>query len=55
MFKKLRYILWYREINKADGKLVGGKNASLGEMFTTLKKQGLNLPDGFALTSKSFW
>ena len=55
MFKKLRYILWYREINKADGKLVGGKNASLGEMFTALKKQGLNLPDGFALTSKSFW
>jgi len=55
MFKKLRYILWYKEINKADGALVGGKNASLGEMFTALKSKGVNLPDGFSLTSKSFW
>lgn len=55
MFKKLRHILWYREINKTDGLLVGGKNASLGEMYRNLTKQGVNLPDGFALTSKSFW
>jgi len=48
MFKKLRYILWYKEINKDDGPLVGGKNASLGEMFRNLIKQGVNLPDGFA-------
>jgi len=55
MFKKLRHILWYKEINKSDGLLVGGKNASLGEMYRSLVKQGVNLPDGFALTSKSFW
>lgn len=55
MLKKLRNILWYKEINKSDGELVGGKNASLGEMYTVLTKQGVNIPDGFALTSKAFW
>ncbi len=55
MFKKSKYILWYRQINSKDGLLVGGKNASLGEMFTQLTKKGVSLPDGFALTSKSFW
>jgi len=55
MFKKQKYILWYREINKDDGALVGGKNASLGEMVRTIGKQGINLPNGFCLTSKFFW
>jgi pyruvate, water dikinase len=55
MFKKLRQILWYKEINKDDGLLVGGKNASLGEMFRNLTKKGVNIPDGFCLTSKAFW
>jgi len=55
MFKKLRHILWFKEINKKDGPLVGGKNASLGEMFTNLVPKGVNIPDGFALTSKAFW
>jgi len=55
MFKKLRHILWYNEINKEDTPLVGGKNSSLGEMVKNLSKKGINLPDGFCLTSKSFW
>lgn len=55
MFKKQKYILWYREINKDDGLFVGGKNASLGEMVRTIGKQGVNLPNGFCLTSKAFW
>ncbi len=55
MIKKLKYILWYKQINSKDGALVGGKNASLGEMFSELTKQGVNLPDGFALTSRAFW
>ncbi len=55
MLKKLRYILWYKEINKDDGALVGGKNASLGEMVRGLTKQEVNIPNGFCLTSKSFW
>jgi len=55
MLKKLKHILWYKEINSKDGLLVGGKNASLGEMVRNLIKQGINLPDGFCLTSKAFW
>ncbi|MDP2910574.1 MAG: phosphoenolpyruvate synthase [bacterium] len=55
MFKKLRHILWYKEIDKNDGALVGGKNASLGEMVRSVGKEGINLPDGFCLTSKAFW
>lgn len=35
--------------------MVGGKNASLGEMVRNLTKQGINLPDGFCLTSRAFW
>jgi phosphoenolpyruvate synthase/pyruvate phosphate dikinase len=33
---------------------VGGKNASLGEMYTQLNKKGINIPNGFATTSKAF-
>ncbi len=55
MFKKLKHILWFKELNKKDGPLVGGKNASLGEMFSNLVQKGINIPDGFALTSKAYW
>lgn len=34
---------------------VGGKNASLGEMFQTLTSKGVNVPDGFAITADSYW
>jgi len=44
-----------KQINSKDIALVGGKNASLGEMARTIGKQGVNLPDGFCLTSRSFW
>ncbi|MGB2762073.1 MAG: phosphoenolpyruvate synthase [Minisyncoccales bacterium] len=53
--KKQKYILWYNEISKDDVALVGGKNASLGEMFSELTKKGINIPDGFVLTSKAYW
>ena len=52
-YKKL--ILWFREISIKDVALVGGKNASLGEMFSQLAKKGINIPDGFALTSNFYW
>jgi len=55
MFKKQKYILWFKQINSKDVALVGGKNASLGEMVRNLSKEGINIPDGFALTSKAFW
>ncbi|MCP6719407.1 MAG: phosphoenolpyruvate synthase [Patescibacteria group bacterium] len=53
--KSKKSILWFKEISKKDVALVGGKNASLGEMFSQLTKKGINIPDGFALTSYSFW
>ncbi len=53
--KEKKFILWYRDISKKDVPLVGGKNASLGEMISQLEKKGINIPNGFALTSFAFW
>jgi len=50
-----KYILVFSEINIKDVPLVGGKNASLGEMFGQLTQKGVNVPDGFALTSDAYW
>jgi pyruvate,water dikinase len=55
ILKKSRFILWFTEINFRDLPLVGGKNASLGEMHQNLIKRGVNIPYGFAITSKAFW
>lgn len=49
------YIKWFDEINIKDVPFVGGKNASLGEMFRNLKKKNINVPFGFATTSKSYY
>jgi len=51
----MKYILWFKEIYSKDVPLVGGKNASLGEMYSQLTKKGINIPNGFALTSESYW
>jgi len=53
--KSQKYILWFNEISKKDVLLVGGKNASLGEMIRELSKKGINVPLGFALTTKAYW
>ncbi len=45
----------FSEIRIKDIPLVGGKNASLGEMFCTLTPSGINVPDGFAVTSEGYW
>ncbi len=47
-------ILWFEDIGKEDVKLAGGKNASLGEMFSALSRKGIKIPNGFCLTSKSY-
>ena len=51
---KTKYILWFRETGIKDIELVGGKNASLGEMFQNLKKKGIRVPDGFSITAGAF-
>ena len=55
MRKSQKNILWFKEISTDDTLLVGGKNASLGEMYTNLTKKGVNIPNGFALTANAFW
>lgn len=45
----------FSEIRLKDLPLVGGKNASLGEMFSTLSSKGIRVPDGFAVTSEGYW
>ena len=53
--KKEKRILWFDEINIKDIPLVGGKNASLGEMYNNLTEKGISVPNGFAVTSFSYW
>ncbi|MBU0731355.1 phosphoenolpyruvate synthase [Patescibacteria group bacterium] len=49
-----KFILWFDELSNKDVPLVGGKNASLGEMYSFLKKDGINVPNGFALTAFAY-
>jgi pyruvate, water dikinase len=49
-----KYVLRLDEVSSKDGGRVGGKNAALGEMIRTLKKQGVRVPDGFATTADAF-
>ena len=49
------YIRWFEEIKIEDIPLVGGKNASLGEMYRELTPQGVKLPNGFAVTAEAYW
>jgi pyruvate,water dikinase len=49
-----RFIKWFAEISIGDIPLVGGKNASLGEMFHELSSQGVKVPDGFAVTAEGY-
>lgn len=49
------YIKWFDEISINDLSVVGGKNASLGEMLTKLKSNNINVPNGFATTATCFW
>jgi pyruvate,water dikinase len=55
MARKKTYVRWFGELRSKDVPSVGGKNASLGEMISTLKKQGIRVPDGFATTSAAYW
>ena len=48
------YVRWFSDIRLGDVALVGGKNASLGELYSTLSKQGVRVPNGFALTAEAY-
>lgn len=49
-----RFIRWFCEVNLADIPLVGGKNASLGEMYRELTPRGIRVPNGFAVTADGY-
>jgi len=50
----MRFVKWFEEVGTGDVGLVGGKNASLGEMITNLGKKGVNVPSGFAITAEAY-
>ena len=49
------YIRWFETLTNKDVPLVGGKNASLGEMISSLRSSGIRIPDGFATTAAAYW
>ena len=48
------YVIPFEELRMADVELVGGKNASLGEMISQLHSKGVRVPTGFATTTLAF-
>ena len=48
------YIKWFKELGIEDVDLVGGKNASLGEMYQNLTQEGIRIPNGFAITADAY-
>jgi pyruvate, water dikinase len=50
----ISYIRWFRDVRLADIPLVGGKNASLGELHGELSRAGVRVPDGFAVTAQAY-
>ncbi|MBN1134751.1 MAG: phosphoenolpyruvate synthase [Methanosarcinaceae archaeon] len=50
-----KYIRWFEEISIDDIPFVGGKNASLGEMYRELTDKGIKIPNGFAITAEAYW
>ena len=49
-----KYVRWFQEIRLEDVPLVGGKNASLGELYSVLASEGVRVPNGFVLTVQAY-
>jgi pyruvate, water dikinase len=52
--KEQALVLWFEEVGISDIPLVGGKNASLGEMIQQLTPKGVSVPNGFATTAYAY-
>jgi pyruvate,water dikinase len=50
----MQWVRWFGELGIADVPLVGGKNASLGEMIRELSPRGIRIPDGYAVTAAAY-
>jgi pyruvate, water dikinase len=55
MKTKTAFVRWFDGLTNQDVEIVGGKNASLGELIGSLKQKGVQVPDGFATTSEAYW
>ena len=51
----MKYIRFFEELGLSDVAMVGGKNASLGEMYCQLTEKGILIPNGFATTADAYW
>jgi len=51
----MKYIRFFNELKLSDVPTVGGKNASLGEMYRQLTDKGIKVPNGFATTAEGYW
>ena len=47
-------VRWFKDIRLTDVPSVGGKNASLGELYSALSREGIQVPNGFALTAQAY-
>src|SRR5919199_1184581 len=47
-------VRWFADLGLGDLEVVGGKNASLGEMISHLAEAGVSVPDGFATTASAY-
>ena len=54
MSSETRSVIWFEELSRSDVGLVGGKNASLGEMVRKLSEEGIRVPPGFATSADAF-
>ena len=54
MSERPEFIRWFRELGADDVPLVGGKNASLAEMYRELTPHGVLVPNGFAVTAEAY-
>lgn len=54
MEKEKKFVLWFDQVSNNDVAFVGGKNASLGEMYTTLTPKGIRVPNGFIVTAYAY-
>ncbi|OGY45282.1 MAG: phosphoenolpyruvate synthase [Candidatus Buchananbacteria bacterium RIFCSPHIGHO2_01_FULL_39_14] len=55
LFFPKKFIYWFSEITIKDIPKVGGKNASLGEMYQKLTTQGVHVPNGFAISAGAYF
>ena len=51
----MTHVLWFEQVRLNDLPKVGGKNASLGEMYQALTSKGVKIPNGFAVTADAYW